>query len=177
MNINAEEAWLNRACVQLAELAPQLALVSASLDQATRRVLMYAHVRASDQAEQQVGTKHVLLGIYDEGENAGTRVLRALGYEAPIVQQALNEFQSQMENPRGSGGNDGFFTELLVSALARAWEQMAFEGYANGLSPAFLVLGLWREGDGAAGRALAQLGQSYAEAQAQVRIVSGLTSK
>ncbi len=147
-----------------------------------RKVVFYAQEEAQKFGEGYVSTEHLLLGLVRESDSVAARVLEKLGV-------SLNRIRAEVEKqlPRGDARPSQDMTltprakrvidlaydearnlELYRSHLRRVLS-LFHRGFGrNSLGTGHLLLGLIREGDGLAGRVLAELGVELEKARREV---------
>jgi RNA polymerase sigma factor (sigma-70 family) len=130
---------------------PTLAKLTKWTEQA-RRAVAFAQEAAASFGEDYVGTEHLLLGLVQEGDNTGARVLHALGVSAERVR---TELERQMT--RSAGGQGRVLTPRARRAIDLAHEEAQAMG-CDYIGTEHLLLGLVQEGDGLAARVLTELG-------------------
>jgi ATP-dependent Clp protease ATP-binding subunit ClpC len=113
----------------------------------------------------QVGTGHLLLGIVDEGDNLGLRVLQALDVDVDEVRAGLEREYAEQDGAGSAGGaaeagGGSFWHGLSLparQAIASALEAAVGFGH-NYVGCEHLLLGLVTDPDDVAGRVLVSLG-------------------
>ncbi|WP_042375913.1 Clp protease N-terminal domain-containing protein [Streptacidiphilus melanogenes] len=124
-----------------------------------------ASVELAHQAagEGPVGTRHLLVGLIDEGGNLGVRLLPALGEEPDALREAAlaSTAEEPLPNATGAAGAaGGFWTGLTMparSAIGAALEAALDLGH-NYIGCEHLLLGLLAEEQSGAGHLLAAAG-------------------
>lgn len=134
-----------------------------------QKVLVLAQDEAKKMGHQVVGTEHLLLGLIQEGEGVAAKALIAIGLD-------LEKIKAQVEQIVGVGkpfsGEIGF-TPRVKKVLELANEEATRHG-VNYIGTEHLLLGLIMEGEGIAGRVLANLGVSPEKIWKQVvRLLGG----
>lgn len=166
MASTSSDAWLERSLTQMREMSPHMATVAASLSQPTIQILLEARKEAIRRNQISVNTEHLLLGMLQLNNNNGALALRNLGIDTlalrNLVEKVVNEGTNKLQ--MGEGG----LSQLALSALVVAWDEMAEQTISTHLEPGHLLLGLWREGGGVAAHLLIQQGFSLEQARAQV---------
>jgi len=120
-----------------------------------RRVMHFAREEAGRLQHDYIGTEHLLLGLLREGEGVAAVVLMNIGLDIEQVRRAVEEAVPP------SGGTltigDLPFNAGAKRALELAIEEAKELGH-NYIGTEHLLLGLLREGDGIAAKALMRLG-------------------
>jgi ATP-dependent Clp protease ATP-binding subunit ClpA len=138
-----------------------------------KKVIELAFARAREMGDSWVGTEHLLLGLIEEGEGIAAHILQMRGVDAAAVRATLptdseeeyidhqpfsGQAQIGSEPPaRSVFGHAGQYTSQARSALALAEEEADRDGAVEAGSTHLLV-GLVRQAEGTAGRALLGLG-------------------
>ena len=137
-------------------------------DQA-REAVSLAQQEAVALRHDHIGTEHVLLGLVHEGGGLATRVLEQLGI-------SLSAVRAQVEQTAGSGQGSPAghipFTPRAKKVLELALREALQLGHSY-IGTEHLLLGLIREGEGVAVRALESLGISLEVVRAQVQEIIG----
>jgi ATP-dependent Clp protease ATP-binding subunit ClpA/post-segregation antitoxin (ccd killing protein) len=120
-----------------------------------RQALVFARQEAVKASHHAVGTEHLLLGILQEADNLGLKMIAALDVDASDLERELSGSMA----PAGGGATP---TELpltphLGTALGLAFQESLKLGH-NYVGCEHLLLGLVAEPDGLAGSVLRQLG-------------------
>jgi len=135
-----------------------------ALTERARRVLWIAREQAV-RSGVSIGTEHILLGLVREGEGVAARALQALGVDAEQIageiEQNAQQRGEQPESPQLS------FTPRAKRVLELASEEAGILGQ-NYIGTEHLLLGLIREGEGVAARALEKLGVDLESVRDQV---------
>jgi excisionase family DNA binding protein len=132
-----------------------------------RRVLTLAYQEALRLNHARIGTEHLLLGLIEEGDGVGARVLIGLGVE-------LDQARSAVEAVVGRG-DQVVSGEVGLTPRTKKVFELAVEE-ANRLRHDYvgtehLLLGLLREGEGVGARVLTTLGIHLDVARAEVKRV------
>ena len=115
-----------------------------------------------------VDTEHILLGLIREGVSSGSKAVRLLGGLGVDPERVRREILNYVGTPVTAGfldveqlpldqSNKRRLTQAAKQALQYARMEAAVQG-AREVAPEHLLMGLAREGGGAAGRALDRLG-------------------
>ncbi len=134
--------------------------------QRARRVLTLAHQEAERMRHNYIGTEHLLLGLIREEGGVAGRVLRELGLE-------VNRIQEMVEKIVGFGDSQGGRLDLAPGTqqvLEMAIEEASRMGH-HYIGTEHLLLGLVRQGDGAALDVLRRLGVTPEQIRRQTRRV------
>ena len=130
-------------------------------------VLVLAQEEADRLHHAYIGTEHVLLGILAEGEGVGAKLLTEVGCD-------LNTLRRAVLDTVGRGPSDDHtpgkmpVTPRLKQVLEFAGEEARCFDHAY-VGTEHLVLGLLREGDGVAGRLLAEAGMNLNATRARLK--------
>jgi excisionase family DNA binding protein len=130
-------------------------------------VLALAQEEARSLNHTYIGTEHLLLGILQEGDGVGAKLLREFGCDLHIMRQAVQDTVGRGpagEHPQGEMP----VTPRLKQVFEFAREEAKRFDHAH-VGTEHLVLGLLREGEGVAGRLLAELGMNLNTARDRVQ--------
>src|SRR4030081_158597 len=134
-----------------------------------RRSIVLAQEEAQRLGNNYIGTEHILLGIISEGESLAAKVLETLGVNLAKVRQ-------EVEAIVGRGGQT-VQQEMVFTPRAKRVIELAFEEARqlnhNYIGTEHLLLGLIREGEGVAARALTNLGVDPAKVRVQTTSLLG----
>ena len=125
-----------------------------------QRVMDLARRAAQALGHDCIGTEHLLLGLLEEPTGAAARILEQLGVSPTAIRAEIERRTEQGTTP--ARGPQLPFTLGAKRVLEMALEEAQTLGYRL-IGTEHLLLGLVREGDGAAARALGELGVSSAE--------------
>jgi ATP-dependent Clp protease ATP-binding subunit ClpC len=135
-----------------------------------RRVVAVAQDEARSHRHGSIGTEHLLLGLIDVGEGAAVQVLGDLGI-------GLDALRREIEEMIGQGSGEPLasvpFTPQAKKVLELSLREALQLGH-NHIGTEHLLLGLIREGEGVAARALVKLGASLAATREQVTVIMGV---
>ncbi|MEX2047194.1 MAG: Clp protease N-terminal domain-containing protein [Chloroflexota bacterium] len=151
-----------------------------------KKVVELATDEARKLGHSHVGTEHLLLGIVRENESPGAKVLASFGVSLETVRhnviatlgQPHREVGASAPMPPSSQSNRNFagpfdrFNDRAKRVLALAQDE-AIRFNHNHIGPEHLLLGLAREGEGIAARALEALGATLSKLRATVEKVVG----
>jgi Clp amino terminal domain, pathogenicity island component len=119
-----------------------------------RAAVAHAHTEARRLRHGYIGTEHILLGLLHEPEGIAADVLAGLGVTLPAA-------RSRVEGIVGKGDRRAagvaVFTPRAKKVLELALRE-ARQGRQTNIGTEHVLLGLIREGDGVAAKALAELG-------------------
>ena len=134
----------------------------------SRRVIVQASEEARRRRHDYIGTEHLLLGLVHDEQGAGTRVLGVLGISPDAVRRELDQCA-----PAGAGEPQGHlpFSPDVKRALELALQETLLLNSEH-IGTEHLVLGLIREGQGAAAQALTALGAELDQARRAVREIA-----
>jgi len=133
-----------------------------------QKVIYLAQVEANRLKHGAVGTEHLLLGLLKEGEGVAAQTLQALGLN-------LAAMAGEVERAMGTGNQEVAelgFTPRAKKVMEIAGEEARTQG-VNYVATEHLLLGLIREGEGAAARILISLGADYHIVKAKVMELLG----
>ena len=135
-----------------------------------RHSVVLAQRAAHDRSHNYVGTEHLLLGIIDEGENLGSKVLTSLDIE-------IDDLRAELDASLGPATAPGLerlpFTPLLKSGLESAAREALGLAH-NYIGCEHLLLGLLVTEDGRASQVLRRMGVEYRAAKrATIAALSG----
>ncbi|TRZ51662.1 MAG: ATP-dependent Clp protease ATP-binding subunit [Dehalococcoidia bacterium] len=119
-----------------------------------RRVLTLAQEEAQQLNHSYIGTEHVLLGLVREDEGVAAKVVVNLGVSLSKVRQAVGFIIERSEKPATS---ETGLTAGAKKAIELAIDEARHLGH-NYIGTEHLLLGLLREGEGAAASVLDSLG-------------------
>ena len=130
-----------------------------------RKVMALAHQEAQRFNHEYIGTEHILLGLVKEGAGAGANVLKNLSIELPAVRLEVETLVKLGSEPATHG-------KLPQTPRAKKVIEYAIEEARtlnhNYVGSEHLLLGLLRERDGVAARALMNLGLKLDEVRQEV---------
>lgn len=137
--------------------------------QRAQKVLLLAQEEARLMNYPFVGTEHILLGLVREGEGVAARVLREMGISAGAIRAQVEQLVERVQGP--------LVQEVSLTPRAKRVIELAIDearqlGH-NYIGTEHLLLGLVREGEGVAARALAALGVELDRLRAAVMEVLG----
>src|SRR5687767_5624644 len=130
----------------------------------TKQVINYAIDEARLLGHSHVGTEHLLLGIVRQGESPAAKILASLGVELENVRHATI---AALGRKASGGGPFDRFDHRAKRVLALSQDE-AVRFNHNYIGPEHLVLGLAREGEGIAARALEALGATLSKLRSTV---------
>jgi len=129
-----------------------------------RRVVVLAQEEARMLNHDYIGTEHILLGLIREGDGVAAQALQALGITQDAVRQQVEEIIG-----RGQQAPSGHipFTPRAKKVLKLALREALQLGH-NYIGTEHILLGLIREGDGAAAQVLVRLSADLNRPRQQV---------
>ncbi|MHB9146643.1 MAG: ATP-dependent Clp protease ATP-binding subunit [Symbiobacteriia bacterium] len=135
-----------------------------------QRVIVLAQEEARRLNYSYVGTEHLLLGLIKEGEGIAAKALQSLGI-------SLEQVRSEVEKMIGKGttptdGDIGFTPRAKKVMVELAIEEARLLGH-NYVGTEHILLGLIREGEGVAAKALQNLGAELDRVRNQVIYLLG----
>ena len=140
-----------------------------------RNVVKLAQTEARRLDHQQIGTEHVLLGLFGEPQGIGAQALVALGLSLDGVRADVERIIG-----RGPGAPTGHipFTPRAKKVLELSLRE-ALKLHHNFIGTEHIVLGLVREGDGVAAKILVESGADLPVVRQEVlRLLStGVTDR
>ncbi len=139
-----------------------------------RRVVVLAQEEARELNHNYIGTEHILLGLIHEGQGVAARALESLGISLEAVRQQVEETVG-----RGQDQPSGHipFTPRAKKVLELSLRESQQLGH-HYIGTEHLLLGLIREGEGAAAKVLARLGADLNRAREQVlQVLAGYPSE
>ncbi|MCL6636161.1 MAG: ATP-dependent Clp protease ATP-binding subunit ClpC, partial [Peptococcaceae bacterium] len=122
--------------------------------QRAQKVLFLAQEEARRLNYPYVGTEHLLLGLIREGEGVAAKTLASLGIDADKVRATVEQMVEKVSGPMPQ---EIPLTPRAKRVLELAVDEARRMGH-NYVGTEHLLLGLIREGEGVAARALASLG-------------------
>jgi ATP-dependent Clp protease ATP-binding subunit ClpC len=139
-----------------------------------RRVLVYAQDEARDFDHAFIGTEHILLGLIRESDGLAAKALDALGVTCDVVREKVREVTGLATNPSSDSPP---FTPRAKKVLEMSLREALQLGHSY-IGTEHMLLGLVRQGDGAAVRILNDLGVEMSHIRTQVvQLMSGLSSR
>jgi hypothetical protein len=120
----------------------------------SRRVVVLAQEEARLLGHGYIGTEHLLLGLIRDGEGVAATALRALGADLDTLRREVEALAGPGEGPQGGHIP---FTPRAKKVLELALREMVRLGH-HYIGTEHLLLGLLREGEGAAAQVLRQRG-------------------
>ena len=130
-----------------------------------RRGVVLAQDEARNLNHNYIGTEHVLLGLVSEGSGVAARALEALGITPQAVRQQVETVIGRGEQPARAGHIP--FTPRAKKVLELSLREAIQLGH-NYIGTEHILLGLIREGDGAAAQVLTGLGADLSSVRQQV---------
>ncbi len=158
-----------------------------TLSPRTRKVLELARDEARRLGRPKVGAAEILLGLVREGEGIASGILASLGIQLETMRLALirelgtgypSSAPGTAPEPQGQPPTRGYrgpfdrFNDRAKRALALAQDE-AIRFNHNYMGPEHLLLGLVREGEGVAARALDALGIDMMKIRKGVELAVG----
>ncbi len=135
-----------------------------------RRVVVLAQEEARLLDHDHIGTEHVLLGLLSEGDGVGARALASFGISVEPVRERLRDMIG--ESARGSVAEHIPFTPRAKKVLELSLREALQLGHDH-IGTEHILLGLLREGGGAAAEVLVELGVDLPSARAAVVTLLG----
>ncbi len=135
-----------------------------------RRAVLMAHDEAQRMEVQLISTEHLLLGLMRLREGVAAEVLESLGLD---LERLRSELRGQIEvGARSEGSADVSFTPEAQRVLTRAYAEARQLGDYH-IGTEHILIGLLREGRGAAYRLLRRHGADLPMVRHALREVSG----
>jgi ATP-dependent Clp protease ATP-binding subunit ClpC len=120
-----------------------------------RRVIVDAQNEARSLGHNYIGPEHLLLGLIHEGDGVGAKALEAMQISTDTVRGRIEEITGRGQAPPTTGHIP--FTPLAKKVLELSLREALQLGH-NYIGTEHILLGLIREGDGAAAQVLVGLG-------------------
>ena len=138
-----------------------------------RRVLVLAQEEARLLNHNFIGTEHILLGLIHEGDGVAAKALESLG----VSLEAVREKVAETIGPAGSPTTGSPpFTPRAKKVLELSLREALQLGH-NYIGTEHMLLGLVREGGGAAAQVLVSLGADLSRVRQQlIQLLSGSQS-
>lgn len=138
----------------------------------SRRILVLAQEEVRMRGDGFMGTEHLLIGMLHEDESVAAKALQEIGVTTASARQAVDALVGP-----GGGAVERIpsppFTPRCKKVLELGLREALQLGHSY-VAPEHLLLGLIREGEGVAARALVSLGVGLAQTrQAIIRILAG----
>jgi ATP-dependent Clp protease ATP-binding subunit ClpC len=129
-----------------------------------RKVVVLAHEEATRLNHNEIGTEHILLGLIGQSESVAAQVLASLGLDLAAVRREVEELIGQ-----GTHAPSGHipYTPRARKVLDLSLREALYLRH-NYIGTEHILLGLIREGDGAAAQILLKLGVDLNLARRQV---------
>jgi|LSQX01.3.fsa_nt_gb ATP-dependent Clp protease ATP-binding subunit ClpC len=135
-----------------------------------RRAVLMAHDEAQRMGMQLISTEHLLLGLMRLREGIAAEILESLGVD---LERLRSELRRQMEGEStGEGSSDVSFTPEAQRVIQRAYAEARQLGDYH-IGTEHILIGLLREGRGAAYRLLRRHGADLPMVRHALREVSG----
>ena len=129
-----------------------------------RRVLVYAQEEARDLDHAFIGTEHILLGLIREGDGVAAKALDALGINYDVVRENVKVLT---ELATKDPSHSQTFTPRAKKALEMSLREAVQLGHSY-IGTEHLLLGIVRQGDGAAVLIVNELGVELSDIQTQL---------
>jgi ATP-dependent Clp protease ATP-binding subunit ClpA len=129
-----------------------------------RRVVVLAQEEARGLDHDYIGTEHILLGLIHEGDGVAAQALASLEVDLTAVREAVEQLA-----PRGESSPSGHipFTPRAKKVLELSLREALHFGH-NYIGTEHILLGLIREREGMAAKALVQVGADLAQIRQRV---------
>jgi len=139
-----------------------------------RRVVVLAQEEARMLNHNYIGTEHILLGLFHEGEGVAAKALESLGIALEGVRQQVEEIIGQgQQAPSGHLP----FTPRAKKVLKLSQKEALQLGHSY-IGTEHILLGLIREGEGLAAQVLVELGADLDRVRQQVlQLLAGYQGK
>ncbi len=134
-----------------------------------RRVVVLAQEEARMLNHNSIGTEHILLGLIREGEGLAGLALESLGLGLETVREQAGEIDGEGKRSQGEQAPSGHmpFTRRAKRVLELSLRE-ALQLGDDHIDTEHILLGLLREGDGAAAQVLVSLGTDLNRVRAHV---------
>lgn len=139
----------------------------------SKRVLQLARDEAGRLNHEYIGTEHLLLGLVAEGSGVAAEVLRRLGLDLDQVRSAVEALVQA--GPPGTELPDKILLTPRAKKTLDAAQEVARELGHSYVGTEHLLLGLLREGQGVAARALRNLGMKFEQVHSETLEVLGIS--
>jgi len=139
-----------------------------------RRVLVHAQEEARILGTSFIGTEHILLGLIDEGEGVAAKALENLDISIEAVRGKVEETIGPVgSSPTGSPP----FTPRAKKVLEFSLREALQMGH-NYIGTEHMLLGILREGEGAAAQILVELGAGLDDVRYEVlELIQGFRAR
>lgn len=132
----------------------------------SRKVMQLAHLAAQSFGHEQLGTEHILIGLFDEGTGVAANALKHLGFHALNLKEALLKIVP-------AGLPDDAPAKLPHSLRAKRVTELACveaqQLHHNYIGTEHLLLGITRQSDCVAAQILVNLGSNLGVDLGEVR--------
>jgi len=135
------------------------------------RIIMAAQEEAKRLGTAFVGAEHLLLGMLREGEPIVLRTLEHFRVDPSELKERLEERVAE-GHPAAKAGPEIPFNAQVKKVIELAWDEARALGHSY-VGVEHLFLGILREGSGAAGEVLTELGITSASAKSRIVTVLG----
>ncbi|NQT95549.1 MAG: ATP-dependent Clp protease ATP-binding subunit, partial [Candidatus Omnitrophica bacterium] len=135
-----------------------------------RKVVILAKEEAKRFNHNYIGTEHILLGLIKEGEGVASAVLQNLGLSLDMIRLEVEKLVQP--GPATVISGDIPFTPKAKKVIELAMEEARHLGH-NYIGTEHLLLGLIREGEGAASQVLLNLGLDLARVRSEIMALLG----
>lgn len=130
-----------------------------------RRVVFFAQEEAARWGENLVDTGHMLLGLVRESDSVAGKIIEGMGIDLSAIRKSV---EKRLTRGPGHVGQDMQLTPRAKRAIDLAYEE-ARELNNNYIGTEHLIVGLFREGEGAAAEALRECGVTLEALRQKVR--------
>jgi len=138
-----------------------------------RKVVILAKEEAKKFNHDYIGTEHVLLGLIKEGEGVAAAVLQNLGLSLDMIRLEVEKLVQA--GPETVVSGDIPFTPKAKKVIEMAMDEARRLGH-NYIGTEHLLLGLIREGEGAASQVLLNLGLDLSRVRNEIMALLGSTT-
>ena len=139
-----------------------------------RRVLVRAQEAAQAYEHNYLGSEHLLLGLLADTDTTAAEVFDALGIDRADLRRAMDE--TLVPSPPAHAAASSNFTPRAKKVLELSLRE-ALELRADFIGTEHLLLGLVREGGGAAAVALRERGVDLDRARREVAALAGTATR
>ena len=130
----------------------------------TKLIIFFAQEEAGKLDRDAVDTEHILLGLVREKENVANRILNRMGFSLDAIRREVKKQAPHGDKPKSP---EMQMTQGGKRVIDLAYEESKQLKNAH-VGTEHILLGLLREGNGMAGRVLAELGVELEKTRAEI---------
>src|SRR5699024_361016 len=134
-----------------------------------QKVLALSQEEATRLGHNNIGTEHILLGLIREGEGIAAKALQSLGLEIEKIQEEVEELIGVGQEPLQTI----HYTPRAKKVVELSQDEARKLGHSY-VGTEHILLGLIREGEGVAAKALQSLGLEIEKIQEEVEELIGV---